>query len=97
MEDDTSDHKVGSWLGVFALVGCPRSQTATAGLDQESQDINDEEDPEVKLGLDDRVLRSDRFDEISQRDVDGGSDKDGSDDEGSDLKEESNLVVCAFR
>lgn len=23
LEDDTSDHKIGAWLGVFALVGCP--------------------------------------------------------------------------
>lgn len=97
LEDDTSNHKVGAWLGVFAFVGCPRSKTATAGLDQKSQDINNEEDPEVKLGPDDRVLRSDRFDEVTQRDVDCGSDKDGSDDEGGDLKEESNFVVCAFR
>lgn len=96
LEDDTGDHQPGTWLGVFALVGSSRSESTTARLDEKGDNIDDEEDPEVELRTDDRVLRSNGSDEISESDVDGSSDKDWTDDEGCDLQKEGNLVVGTF-
>ncbi|KAI6776394.1 hypothetical protein HG530_000339 [Fusarium avenaceum] len=96
LKDDTSDHEVGTRLGILSFVGCSRSQATTAGLDEEGKHIDDEEDPEIKLGTDDGVLRTDGLDEVSKSNVDGSSDKDRADDEGGDLEKEGNLVVGAL-
>jgi hypothetical protein len=96
LEDDTSDHQPSAWLGVFALVGSSRSESTTASLDEKGNDIDDEEDPEVELRTDDRVLRPNGSDEVSESDVDGSGDKDWTNDEGRDLQKEGNLVVGTF-
>jgi hypothetical protein len=96
LEDDTSNHQSGARFGVFTLVGGTRSEATTASLNEKGDDIDDEEDPEVKFRTDDGVLRTDGSDEISESDVDGSSNKDWTDNEGCDLQKKGNLVVGTF-
>ena len=65
-------------------------------MDEESHNIDHKEDPEVELRTNNRVLRADRFDEVSKCDVDCSSDKDWADDECGNLQKKGDFVVGTF-
>lgn len=76
MEDDTTDHDVGSELRVTAFgVGGGCGHATSGSLQGEGEDIDADEDPEVEIWGEERVFSADDVDELFEDVVDAGGEE----------------------